>query len=103
MVETVFGSGMKPVVRKFKGSWPKVDVKSGVLLAIVDRAGALARIEGLVVLGDGALLRLDMASGVATPAVIRGSLTDPILVAPGETGFYAIFHDPSRGFYAERP
>ena len=102
LVETVFGSGMKPVVKKLQGSWQKGDVKSGVLLAIVDPAGMLARVEGLVVLGDGALLRLHMASGVATPSAIGGTLTNPILVAPGETGFYAIFHDPSRGLYAER-
>ena len=89
-------------LRRFKGSWSKGDVKTGALLAVLDPSGTLARTEGLVVLNDGALFRLDPASGIAAPTSAAGSLTNPILLAPGETGFYAIFHDPSRGLYAER-
>ena len=47
-------------------------------------------------------MMLDGTSGTMVRAKQQGTVTNPMLLAPGKTGAYVIFQDAKRGLYPER-
>jgi hypothetical protein len=73
----------------------------GGALLYVDKEGKLARQDTVIALQDGRVVRTDSARRLA-PASVPGTLTLPILLAPGKEATYILFLNPQRGLSLER-